>query len=163
MHELAPRHYGRATAEALVRLAKVSISSGMAVAARSSSMRILCDQLEHTQKNLEHLQREIDQLLEQDPKAKGMLSVPEFGPTTVAVLRAELGDLTRFTRIDQVVAYVGLDRARSNRAGNGKGRPSCPSTAAAECVASCTWPRYGAFTWKHLPLGLTTSAWWLGA
>jgi transposase len=38
-----------------------------------------------------------------------MLSVPEFGSLTVAVLRAELGDLTRFTRIDQVVAYVGLD------------------------------------------------------
>jgi transposase len=163
LHELAPRHYGRPTAQELVELAKTSISSGVAVAARSSSLRILCDQLDHTQKNLEQLQREINQLLDQDPKAKGMLSVPEFGPTTVAVLRAELGDLTRFTRIDQVVAYVGLDRARSNRAANGKGRPSCPSTAAAECAASCTWPRYGAFTWKHLPLGLTTSAWWLGA
>jgi transposase len=109
LHELAPRHYGRPTAQALVRLAKASISSGVAVAARASSLRILCDQLEHTQKNLEHLLREIDQLLSQDPKATGMLSVPEFGPTTVAVLRAELGDLTRFTRIDQVVAYVGLD------------------------------------------------------
>jgi len=160
LHELAPRHYGRPTAQALVRLAKASISSGVAVAARSSSLRILCDQLEHTQKNLEHLLREIDQLLSQDPKAKGMLGVPEFGPTTVAVLRAELGDLTRFTRIDQVVAYVGLDRARSNRAANGKGRPSCPSTAAAECAASCTWPRYGVSAWKHPPLGLTTSAWW---
>jgi hypothetical protein len=109
LRELAPRHYGRATARELVRLAKASISSGVAVAARSSSLRILCDQLEHTQKNLEQLQREIDQLLAQDPKAKGILGVPEFGPTTVAVLRAELGDLARFTRIDQVVAYVGLD------------------------------------------------------
>lgn len=109
LHELAPHHYGRATAQKLVRLAKASISSGVAVAARGRSLQILCDQLEHTQNNLEHLQSEIDQLLEQDPKAKGMLHVPEFGPTTVAVLRAELGDLTRFTRIDQVVAYVGLD------------------------------------------------------
>ena len=32
--------------------------------ARSSSLRILCDQLEHTQRNLEQLQREIDQLLD---------------------------------------------------------------------------------------------------
>ncbi len=109
LHERAPRHYGRPTAQELVRLAKASISSGVAVAARASSLRILCDQLEHTQKNLEHLLREIDQLLSQDPKAKGMLGVPELGPATVAVLRAELGDLTRFTRIDQVVAYVGLD------------------------------------------------------
>jgi transposase len=109
LHELAPRHYGRQTAQALVRLAKASIGSGVAIAARSSSLRILCDQLEHSQTNLEQLQQEIDQLLEQDPKATGLLSVPEFGPTTVAVLRAELGDLKRFTRIDQIVAYVGLD------------------------------------------------------
>ncbi len=109
LRELAPRHDGRPTAQELVGLAKASISSGVAVAARSSSLRILCDQLDHTQKNLEQLQREIDQLLNQDPKAKGMLGVPECGPTTVAVLRAELGDLARFTRIDQVVAYVGLD------------------------------------------------------
>src|SRR3989440_12720232 len=109
LRELSPRHYGQPTAQALVRLAKASISSGVAGAARSSSLRILCDQLDHTQKNLEQLQREIEQLLKQDPKATGMLSVPEFGPTTVAVLRAELGDLNRFTRIDQVVAYVGLD------------------------------------------------------
>jgi transposase len=109
LRELAPRHYGRSTAQELVGLAKASISSGVAVPARSSSLRILCDQLDHTQRNLEQLQREIDQLLDQDPKATGLLSVPEFGPTTVAVLRAELGDLARFTRIDQVVAYVGLD------------------------------------------------------
>jgi len=108
----------------LVRLATTSINSGLAVAARASSLRILCDQLEHTQHNLEELEREIDQFLEQDPKAKGMLSVPEFGSLTIAVLRAELGDLTRFTRIDQVVAYVGLDHmaqaewqmARTNQA-----------------------------------------------
>src|SRR5260221_727 len=50
---------------------------------------------------------------------------------------------------------------RSNRAANGKGRPSCPSEEVAECAASCTWRRYGAFTWKRLPLELTTSAWWL--
>src|SRR6266851_10219152 len=106
LRELAPRHYGRPTAQELVGLAKVSISSGVAVAARSSSLRILCDQLDHTQKNLDLLQREIDQLLDQDRNATGMLGVPEFGPTTVAVLRAELGDLNRFTRIDQVVAYV---------------------------------------------------------
>jgi transposase len=36
-------------------------------------------------------------------------SVPEFGRKMVAVLRAELGDVTRFQRADQVVAYAGLD------------------------------------------------------
>src|SRR5260221_5346111 len=38
-----------------------------------------------------------------------MFGVPELRPTTVAVLRAELRAHARYTRIDQVVAYVGLD------------------------------------------------------
>src|SRR5258707_3672242 len=117
LHERAPRHYGRPTAQELVRLAKASISSGVAVAARASSLRILCDQLEHTQKNLEQLLREIDQLLSQDPKAKGMLGVPEFGPTTVAVLRGEIGGLNPFSRHYQVVAYVGLALQGQKREG----------------------------------------------
>ena len=109
LHELSPKHYGRRTAEKLLDVAKKSVSSGVAISARSTSLRILCDQLEHTQANLERLQKEIETLLDQDPKAKGVLSIPEFGVMTVAVLRAELGDLDRFARMDQVVAYVGMD------------------------------------------------------
>ncbi|HEX4206329.1 MAG TPA: transposase [Ktedonobacteraceae bacterium] len=32
-----------------------------------------------------------------------------FGPKTVAVLRAELGDAQRFARTDEVIAYGGMD------------------------------------------------------
>ncbi len=109
LHELAPRNYGRSTAEHLVSLAQHSVSRGIALAARSTSLKILCDQLEHTQANMAQLEREIDNLLETDAGAKGLTSVPEFGHKTVAVLRAELGDVTRFQRTDQVVAYAGLD------------------------------------------------------
>ncbi len=109
LRELAPKRYGQRTARKLVDLAKRTISSGVALAARSTSLRILCDQLEHTQANLKQLQQEIEALLDQDPKVKGVLLIPEFGVMTVAVLRAELGDLDRFARMDQVVAYVGLD------------------------------------------------------
>jgi transposase len=109
LHQLAPRRYGRRTAEKLLALAKESISSGVALSARSTSLRLLCDQLEHSQANLKRLQQEIEALLDHDPKVAGVLGIPEFGVMTVAVLRAELGDLDRFTRMDQVVAYVGLD------------------------------------------------------
>src|SRR6266699_3957979 len=64
LHELCPRRYGRKTAARLLQLAQASVSSGLAVAARSTSMRILCDQLDHTQKNLSHLEEEIDRLLD---------------------------------------------------------------------------------------------------
>jgi len=109
LQELAPHNYGRPTAERLVQLASHSVSHGVAVAARSMSVKIVCDQLEHTQANMKKLESEIDKLLETDEGVKGLRSVPEFGRKTVAVLRAELGDVTRFQRTDQVVAYAGMD------------------------------------------------------
>ncbi|GHO54431.1 transposase [Ktedonobacter robiniae] len=86
-----------------------SVSSGRAIAGRSVSLRILCDQLEHTRANLARLNAEIEQLLNTDPGVKGLQQVPEFGPKTLAVLRAELGDIQRFSRTDEVIAYGGMD------------------------------------------------------
>ena len=109
LHDLAPRTYGRQTAEQLVRLARQSSSSGLATSARSTSAKILCDQLAHTRVNLAQLEAEMEKLLATDTGVKGRGLVPEFGTKTVAVLRAELGEISRFTRVDQVVAYAGLD------------------------------------------------------
>jgi transposase len=105
----APRNYGPETAERLVGLAKQSSASPVAVAARGRSLAILADQLTHTQTNIAELDREIEQLLRRDDGATGLQSVPDFGPKTVAVLRAELGEVERFQRSAQVVAYAGLD------------------------------------------------------
>ena len=109
LREECPGHYGWQTAETLVRLAKSSVSSRQALQARQNSLRILCDQLEHTQANLVRLEAEIEQLLTNDPGVKGVQQIPEFGSKTVAVLRAELGDMQRFTRTDEVIAYGGMD------------------------------------------------------
>jgi transposase len=35
--------------------------------------------------------------------------VPGLGPTWTATSRAELGDVARFSRVDQVIAYAGLE------------------------------------------------------
>src|SRR5256714_6354150 len=102
-------HYGRPTAKKLVALANQSVSSGRARAGRSTSLRILCDQLEHTRANRARLDAEIEQLLNTDPGVKGLQQVPEFGSKTLAVLRAELGDVQRFSRTDEVIAYGGMD------------------------------------------------------
>lgn len=102
-------HYGRPTAKKLVALAVESVSSGRARAGRSTSLRILCDQLEHTRSNLARLNAEIEHLLNTDPGVKGLQQVPEFGTKTLAVLRAELGDVQRFSRVDEVIAYGGMD------------------------------------------------------
>ncbi len=105
----APRNYGPDTAERLVTLAKRSSASPVAVTARGRSLAILADQLSHTQTNIAELEREIESLLRRDDGATGLQSVPEFGAKTVAVLRAELGEVERFQRSEQVAAYAGLD------------------------------------------------------
>ena len=105
----APRNYGHDTARRLVELAEHSVSSDLAVEARSLSLKIWCEQLRHTQAHLEQIDEQIEQLLSHDSKARGLQTVPEFGTQTVAVLLAELGEVTRFQRLDQVVAYVGMD------------------------------------------------------
>ena len=109
LRELAPRRYGRPTAAELVRLASHSVASGVAPSARALSLKVLCDQLEHTLANLAQIAQELERLFDGDEGASTLSSVPEFGRQTIAVLRAELGDVTRFARIDQAVAYVGLD------------------------------------------------------
>lgn len=111
LQQLAPRHYGRRTAEALIALARVSVSPGLAQRARSKSMQIVCDQLQHTRENLAQVEAELELLHQQDTGSQRLSGVPEFGGKTVAVLRAELGDVARFQRIDQAVASAGLDVA----------------------------------------------------
>jgi transposase len=105
----APRNFGPATAARLVALAQRSSASPVAIAARGRSLAILADQLTHTQANITELEREIEALVHQDDGTTGLQSVPDFGPKTVAVLRAELGEVERFQRSAQVVAYAGLD------------------------------------------------------
>ena len=94
---------------ALVSLAQQSGSSGRALAGRATSLRILCDQLEHTGANLARLEAELAQLIASDPGVKGLQQVQEFGLKTVAVLRAVLLDVARFSLTDQAIAYGGLD------------------------------------------------------
>ena len=64
LHELAPRNSGRKTAQQLVQLAQHTVSSGIAASARASTLKVLCDQLDHTQTNLAQLEQEIDKLLD---------------------------------------------------------------------------------------------------
>jgi transposase len=118
-----PKHhrYGRATAEALVRLAEGSVGSGVARAARETGLRIAAEQVQRTQAQLAQVEAELTALRQADPGAGSLQTVPEFGAGTVAVLRAELGEVTRFSRGDQAVAYVGLD-IRVRQSGKWKGQ-----------------------------------------
>jgi transposase len=51
----------------------------------------------------------IHELLQGDPDSQRLQEIPGIGPTNAAVIRAELGDVQRFTGVDQVIAYAGLE------------------------------------------------------
>ncbi|WP_236602072.1 transposase [Ktedonobacter sp. SOSP1-52] len=55
------------------------------------------------------LEKELEQLITIDPGTKGLQQMPELGPTTIAVLQAELGEVDRFACTDQAIAYAGMD------------------------------------------------------
>ena len=101
--------YGRPLAQKLVKLASRTASSGRSFAGRSVSLRILCDQLEHTKANLARLQAEIEQLLTDDPKVEGLKQIPAFGSKTAAILPAELENVQRLTHTDNAIATGGID------------------------------------------------------
>ncbi len=105
---VASRRYGRSGAEQLVELARKSVARGVASRARGKALAILGDQLAHTQANIAAVEQEITALVRQGEAATSLSSVPEFGAQTVAVRRSEVGDVRRFVRGDQLVAYAGL-------------------------------------------------------
>jgi transposase len=121
LRDVAPRKYGPRTAQRLVALAEQSCASPIAVAARSHCLQILIDQVRQTQTHLGELDQELAGLLERDDDAAALQRVPEFGAETVAVLRAELGDVARFQGSAHVVAYAGLD-VTVRESGKWKGR-----------------------------------------
>lgn len=159
----APRNYGRETAQRLVELATQSVSSGLALEARELSLRIWCEQLRATQAHLEQIDAQIERLLCDDPHAKRLQAVPEFGQQTVAVLLAELGEVARFQRLDQVVAYAGMDieikqsgkwqgKAKLSKRGSGLVRRMLYMAA-----MRCTWlpgSAFGAYYHRLLARGV---------
>ncbi len=148
------------TAKKLLSLASTSVSSQRAEAGRSLSLRILCGQLEQTQKYLEELQAELEQLIANDPAAKSLQQIPEFGTQTVAVLRAELGDVDRFARTDQAIAYAGLD-VQIKESGLWKGKAKLSKRGSGPARGRCSiWRLCVAFICRGLPLGLTIRDWW---
>ena len=109
---LAQHRGGRWTqeqAQQLQALAKHSTASTRAVRARGTVVSTFARHLLELQRHIDDLEKAIAAALHDDEVGKRLQEVPGVGPIHAATIRAELGDVTRFTRLDQVVAYAGLD------------------------------------------------------
>ena len=102
--------WGRAHAQALQEVARTSAASTRAVAARALVVRTLALHLLDLHARIAELEVALAELLRTDPPSQQLQAeVPGLGPTWTATIRAELGDVSRFSCVDQVVAYAGLE------------------------------------------------------
>jgi len=110
LDEVSARRWTRAHAQALQELAHHSAASTRAVAARAVVVRTLALHLLDLHARVAELDAALAEVLRHDPPSQQLQAhVPGLGPTWTATIRAELGDVARFCRVDQVIAYAGLE------------------------------------------------------
>ncbi len=109
LREVSDGRWGAAEAAVLRHAAQQSAASTRAVAARSLVVRTFAQQTLHLQSQIAELEAAIQALLDDDPDGVRLQQIPGIGPHGAATIRAELGEITRFDCVDEVVAYAGLD------------------------------------------------------
>jgi transposase len=72
-------------------------------------VRTFASYLPDLQPRIAELEAAIAEVLRADEDGRRLRRVPGIGPLHAATIRAELGDVSRFTSVDQVVAYAGLE------------------------------------------------------
>lgn len=101
--------WGEAEVALLQQAARRSAASSRAVAARSLVVRTFVGQVLHLHTQIAELEAAIHEVLRDDADGRRLQGIPGIGPQGAATIRAELGDVMRFSRVDAVVAYAGLD------------------------------------------------------
>jgi transposase len=125
VEQVSAGRWGRGHALALQELAQRSTASSRAVAARSLVARMLALHLLELDAHIAELEAASADLLQDDTDGQRLQEIPGIGPQGAATIRAELGDVARFQRVDEVVAYAGLDpRTRQSGAFMGQKRLS---------------------------------------
>ncbi len=109
LEQLSHGRWGPEQAHAVQALAQRSTASSRAVAARSLVARMLAQQLLELTTHVAEVEAAIAALLQDDADGQRLQEIPGIGPQGAATIRAELGDVSRFTRVEEIVAYAGLD------------------------------------------------------
>jgi transposase len=104
------RRLGQAKAERLQAAAATSIAVPELEPEVAFEVSLLLDQFDLLERQIEAADRHVAGLLDGE-LARRLATIPGVGPATVATLIAEIGDIGRFTDLDQLQAYVGVHPA----------------------------------------------------
>jgi transposase len=100
---------GKTRAEQIIRLARESVGITEGSEAINSEIRRLIGRLETMEAERSRIEADIEHSLGQTPGAGLLLSIPDFGPMTVAAILAHSGDLANYRHPDQVIKLAGLN------------------------------------------------------
>lgn len=115
------RGVGIKRATRLVEAAKKSIGIQIGIQFAKRELDYLLDQYELYKQQLEHLDEELEALVETLPGAEQMMRISGLGPTTIALFYSEVGDITKYSHPQQIVNLAGLS-LREHSSGKFKGQ-----------------------------------------
>lgn len=101
------RAIGRVKAEQLQALAMESVAAPELESQVAFEMRLLIQQYDFLERQITEAEAQLASLLDGET-ARRLLTIPGVGPATAATLLAEIGDIWRFTDVDQLLAYAGV-------------------------------------------------------
>jgi len=101
------RAIGPAKAAELKRRAATSVAAPELEVQVGFEMRLLIGQYDLLEQQIEEADRRVAALLDGEV-AQRLLTIPGVGPSTAGALMAEIGDIWRFTDVDQLLAYAGV-------------------------------------------------------
>jgi len=115
------RAVGIKRAEKLVEAASNSIGLTEGLMAARMEMKALLEQHELFTRQLESIMLQVDELLQQVPGSKEMLTIPGVGIATLAGFLAETGDLSAYDHGQQIIRLAGFN-LKENSSGKKKGK-----------------------------------------
>lgn len=112
---------GKDRAERLVAAAQKSIGIRAGKLAAQFEIKILIEDFENKNRQMDEILKVLDDLLKQIPGSEKLLKIKGIGLKTVAGFLAEVGDLRRFKDAKQIQKYAGLS-FKENSSGKDEGK-----------------------------------------
>jgi transposase len=101
--------FGIAKARQIQELARQSVGVGFLANAAHVEMRCLLEQIGLLEKQQCEVEKAEEELMRSIPQY--ITSIPGIALPTGAAILAEIGDISRFERVEKLVAYAGIDAA----------------------------------------------------
>jgi len=107
LHTASRGRFGKAKATAIQAAAQRSVGVSFLADAVRIKMRCLLELIDLLEQQRAQVDAELATLMAKIPQH--ITSIPGIGPITGVAILAEIGDINRFERVEQLVAYAGID------------------------------------------------------